>query len=70
MVPKHHGFAHLTQGILFSGNPRFTATYEDEHENGVVAKIALRVHRSTFVKSVFERLDVLHYHDLNLKPSS
>ena len=59
MVPKHHAFVHLTRGILFSGNPRFTSTYEDEHENGVVGQIALRVHGTTFTSSVFERLEVL-----------
>ena len=58
MVPKHHGFMHLTRGILFSGNPRCTGTYEDEHENGVVAAVALRVHRANFTRSVFERLEV------------
>ena len=58
MVPKHHAFIHLTRGINFSGNPRYTSTYEDESENGIIAQIGMKVHRSTFVKSVFERLEV------------
>ena len=58
MVPKHHGFVHLTRNIIFSGNPRYTSTYEDESENGIIAGIAERVHRSTFVKCTFERLEV------------
>ena len=59
MVPKHHGFIHLTRSILFSGNPRFSATYEDESENGVIAAICKKVHRSTMIKSLFEHLEVL-----------
>jgi hypothetical protein len=58
MVPKHHGFVHLTRSINFSGNPRCTSTYEDESENGIVAAVGVRVHRSTFVKSTFERLEL------------
>ena len=58
MVPKHHGFIHLTKSILTSGNPRFSGTYEDESENGFVADICGKVHRTTMVKSTFERLDV------------
>ena len=59
LVAKHHGFIHLTRSILTSGNPRFTSTYEDEHENGVCASICKIVHRSTMVRSAFERLEVL-----------
>ena len=59
LVAKHHGFIHLTRSILTSGNPRFTSTYEDEHENGVCASICNIVHRSTMVRSAFERLEVL-----------
>ena len=58
MVPKHHGFIHLTKSILTSGNPRFSGTYEDENENGEIADICGKVHRLTMVKSTFERLDV------------
>ena len=58
MVPKHHAFVHLSKEPAFSGNPRFKSTYEDESENGIIAKICTRVHRSTFVTSVFERIQV------------
>jgi hypothetical protein len=58
MVPKHHGFMHMTRNVAHTGNPRYTGTYEDEHENGIIAEIGQRVHRSTFVRSTFERLDV------------
>ena len=58
MVYKHHGAIHMALNAGFQGNPRHVSTYEDEHENGETAKISLRVHGSTFAKSVFERFEL------------
>lgn len=58
MVPKHHCFWHLTQKVTSAGNPACFATYEDETENGQIAKIGLMVHSRTFDRSVFERLEL------------
>jgi hypothetical protein len=33
-------------------------TYEDEHENGVDAKVCLHVHGATFQSSTFERIEL------------
>ena len=58
MVYKHHGCIHMALSARYIGNPKYVSTYEDEHENGVVAKIALHAHGATFAKSVFERLEL------------
>jgi hypothetical protein len=58
LVHKHHGLIHMALSAGRIGNPRCVSTYEDEHENGVVARIGLHVHGSTFAKSVFERLEL------------
>ena len=58
LVYKHHGAIHLALMAGWFGNPRHVSTYEDEHENGVLAKIGLRVHGSTFAKSIFERFEL------------
>jgi hypothetical protein len=60
LVSKHHGALHMALAAGNTGNPRHISTYEDESENGVVAKIGLHVHGSTFSKSVFERLELLN----------
>ena len=59
MVPKHHMMLHLTLSSKISGNPAYFSTYEDEHENGIVAKMCLAAHGLTFHMSTFERLVVL-----------
>ena len=59
MVPKHHGMVHLTQSVCTSGNPAYYSTYEDESENGVVAGVGIVVHGLTWIKSVFERLELM-----------
>ena len=56
LVYKHHSFIHMAQSAERLGNPKTVSTYEDESENGIIAKIGLVVHGSTFAKSVFERL--------------
>ena len=58
VVYKHHGGIHLARQAAWHGNPKSISTYEDEHENGIVAKIGLQVHGATFAKSVFERLEL------------
>ena len=58
LVYKHHGAIHMVLLAGFQGNPKSVSTYEDEHENGVVAKIGVRVHGASFSKSVFERLEL------------
>ena len=58
-VPKHHSFLHMSHSTDINGNPPFFSTYEDEHENGVVAGIGCKVHPNVFCLSVFERLFVL-----------
>ena len=58
LVYKHHGAIHLACSAATMGNPKSVSTYEDEHENGIVAKVALHVHGSTFAKSIFERVEL------------
>ena len=58
LVHKHHGIVHLALSAEKSGNPKCNSTYEDEHENGIIAQIGLHVHGSTFAKSVFERIEL------------
>ena len=58
LVHKHHGLIHMALSASRVGNPKCVSTYEDEHENGVVAKVGMHVHGSTFAKSVFERLEL------------
>ena len=60
MVYKHHGSIHMALMAGWIGNPRHISTYEDEHENGQIAKIALHAHGSTFAKSVFERIELMN----------
>lgn len=58
LVYKHHGGIHMTLMAGWLGNPRHVSTYEDEHENGIVAKVGLHVHGLTFSKSIFERIEL------------
>jgi hypothetical protein len=58
MVYKHHGALHMVLSAGWHGNPKFVSTYEDEHENGVIARVGLHVHGLTFAKSIFERLEL------------
>ena len=58
-VYKHHGWVHMTIDAAASGNPAFTSTYHDEHENGSLAIIGTVVHRLNWEMSVFELLDLL-----------
>ena len=43
----------LTFRIEHMGNPRFYATFLDEHYNGKVAQICRSAHRRNFEKTVF-----------------
>ena len=56
MVYKHHAFPHLTALSCSHGNPSYFSTYQDESENGLIAKIGEAVHPRTFPISTFERL--------------
>ena len=66
MVPKCHGFVHLTQSACLSGNPAYTSTAQDESDNGICKAVAERVHGLTWISSVFERLEVLELLEVDL----
>ena len=59
LVYKHHGIIHLALSAKLHGNPKCASSYEDEHENGIVARIGAVVHPRQFPTSVFERLAML-----------
>ena len=55
--PKFHASLHMWRDdTRFHGNPKHTATWEDESENGVTAKVAAISHPMTFALSVFQRI--------------
>jgi hypothetical protein len=56
LVHKHHSWIHMTLDAIRTGNPKLVSTYEDESENGIIARIGVAVHPSTFSRSSFERL--------------
>jgi len=58
LVHKHHGLIHMALSAGGQGNPKCVSTYEDEHENGVDAKVCLHVHGATFQSSTFERIEL------------
>ena len=58
LVYKHHSWIHMALSAKHVGNPKTVSTYEDEAENGIIAKIGVAVHGSTFAKSMFERLEL------------
>ena len=55
LFPKHHSFMHMLYDARRNGNPAMHATWEDEHENGVAAKLARKNHPSTFAISLFRK---------------
>lgn len=58
-VPKFHAGVHMwREQLRFNGNPKHTATWEDDSENGIEAKIAAVAHSLTFALSVFQRIIV------------
>ena len=57
-VPKFHSFIHMTYGIGFMGNPAYYSTYEDESENGLVARIGRSTSMCQFSFSVLVKLHV------------
>ena len=59
LVHKHHAVFHLCLSARGAGNPAFYSTYEDEHENGVCARVAENVHGGRFHMSLYERLEIL-----------
>ena len=62
LVPKHHSWIHMALEAGVTGNPKVISTYEDESENGVLSRIAVAVHPSTFAISSFQRLSLHHRH--------
>ena len=58
LLYKHHSWIHMALSAEHFGNPKTVSTYEDENENGIIARIGAVVHGSTFAKSIFERLDL------------
>ncbi len=51
-VPKHHLMVHWALQARSRGNPDLFATYEDEHNNGIVAAIARRAHAIVWSRRV------------------
>ena len=62
LVHKHHLAFHLVQSCCSGGNPSRFGTYEDEHENGIIAAVGESSHGSTWCISVFERLEVMGFY--------
>ena len=58
LVHKHHAWVHMAMSAGMTGNPKTVSTYEDESENGIISRIGLVVHPSTFARSCFERLEL------------
>ena len=61
--PKHHMFRHLVAAIPMKGNPRYYHTYNDESLNRTIASLATSVHRATFERRLFLKLDFLRHLD-------
>ena len=55
-IRVHHSWIHMVDYCWFHGNGRYTNTYEDESENGVVAKILRTSHARTFQITGFKKL--------------
>jgi hypothetical protein len=64
MTPKFHRYMHMVHEAGYAGNPKCTSTWFDEHENGIIAKVAAAVHASKFCESVHYRLMVKELFDL------
>ena len=47
LVYKHHSWIHMALSAEHFGNPKTVSTYEDENENGIIARIGAVVHGST-----------------------
>ena len=63
-VPKNHSFLHMTANIADMGNPAWYSTYEDESENGFVAKVGRSAHPLMFPFTVLVKLDVKRRYNL------
>ena len=68
LVYKHHSWIHMDLSAEHVGNSRTVSTYEDENENGIIARIGAVVHGSTFSRSIFERLDLRGWLSAKLVP--
>lgn len=62
---KNHKCLHLLAKTEFLGNIRFRNTYRCESLNGTVAILAQSVHRSTFVRSVLSRYQLLRKYSIS-----
>eukprot|EP00959_Pyramimonas_sp_CCMP1952_P457780 9475503-Pyramimonas_sp.AAC.1 len=58
-LPKAHMWVHMTLKIPECGNPRTYITFHDESLNLVLAGVAAAAHRSTWERSIFERIRLL-----------
>ena len=58
-LPKAHMWVHMTLKIPACGNPRSYSTFHDESLNLVLAGIAASAHRSTWERTIFQRLRLL-----------
>ena len=57
MMPKHHAGVHLVNELKIFGNPRETDTWEDESENGELAKVVAKSSNSgQFALTVFQKI--------------
>ena len=64
MLPKHHSWVHMTHEMWFSGNAQYHSTYEDEHDNGVVASCARGAHPLLMPFTVLQKIIVAESRDL------
>ena len=65
VVPKHHAMVHQTLEAFYFGNPAFAATWQDEHENGIVKSAGVTAHIATFAKTIFQKIIALELNDLS-----
>ena len=65
IVPKHHAMVHQTLEACHFGNPAFAATWQDEHENGIVKSAGVTAHVATFAKTIFQKIIAPEFNDLS-----
>ena len=58
LIPKLHLMFHQILEIPMKGNPVYYHSYNDEHFNGTVAKIAKSCHRSCWAETIFLKTHV------------
>lgn len=60
LVPKYHLMIHAIQQARYFGNLRHHTTYKSESFNGVLARIAEKLHRANFYEDLFWRCKLLN----------